>query len=376
MDSLTPHRSGPEPTWNEWFARVLHLDLWMLGLLMTLGVLGLFVVYSASGHSVDYLINQGERLLIGLAVMTLIAQVPPDIYRQLAPWVYGFTLLLLTLVPVLGDHAKGAVRWLDLGFVRFQPSELMKLAMPLTVAAFLHTRTLPPRFSTLLLVMVIIAVPSVLIMRQPDLGTSLLVIAAGLFALFFGGLGWRWIAAAAAAVAAAGPVAWSLMHDYQRRRILTFINPESDPLGAGYHITQSKIAIGSGGFFGKGWLDGTQATLDFLPESHTDFIFAVFAEEFGFVGVMVLLALYLTVVGRGLIIALRGQDTYQRLVAASLSLTFFLYAFINIGMVIGLMPVVGVPLPMMSYGGTSMVSLLAGFGMLMSIQTHRKLIGN
>ena len=376
MDSLTPHRSGPEPTWSEWFARVLHLDLWLLGLLTGLGLLGLAVVYSASGHSTEYLVNQTERLVLGLVVMTLVAQVPPDIYRQLAPWAYGFTMFLLLLVPVLGDHAKGAVRWLDLGFIRFQPSELMKLAMPLTVAAFLHTRPLPPRFTTLLAVMAIIVVPSVLIMRQPDLGTSLLVIAAGLFALFFGGLGWRWIAAAGAAAAAAGPVVWSLLHDYQRKRILTFINPENDPLGAGYHITQSKIAIGSGGFFGKGWLDGTQATLDFLPESHTDFIFAVFAEEFGFFGVLILLLLYLTVVGRGLIISLRGQDTYQRLVAASLSLTFFLYAFINIGMVIGLMPVVGVPLPMMSYGGTSMLSLLAGFGMLMSIQTHRKLIGN
>ena len=353
-----------------------HIDMWLLLLLAGVAGAGMFVIYSASGHSIPAVVNQAERFLLGLFVMAVVAQAPPEFYRMMAPWLYGLTLLLLLLVDVIGDHAMGAQRWLDLGFIRFQPSELMKLAMPMTLAAFLHHRRLPPRPLTLLGALVILGVPTVLIMIQPDLGTSMLVIAAGGFTLFFAGLQWRWILGALAAVGAAAPILWERLHDYQRKRILTLLDPESDPLGAGYHITQSKIAIGSGGLFGKGWLEGTQAKLDFLPEAHTDFIFAVFAEELGMISVMVLLGVYLCIVGRCLWIAVRAQDSFQRLLAGALGMTFFIYVFINIGMVIGLLPVVGVPLPLFSFGGTSMVSLLAGFGMLMSIHTHRKLLAN
>lgn len=355
---------------------LLHIDPILLGLLLCVCALGLTVLYSASGHSMPMVVNQGERLLIGLAVMFAAAQAPPEIYRSAAPWFYGFALLLCGLTLILGDHAKGAQRWLDLGVLRFQPSELMKLAMPIMVAAFLHLVTLPPRWHAVGLTLLIIGIPTVVVMVQPDLGTSLLIIASGGFALYLGGLRWQYIFGALALVGATAPVLWSRLHDYQRQRILTLLDPESDPLGAGYHIAQSKIAIGSGGVSGKGWLEGTQAKLDFLPESHTDFIFAVFAEELGLIGVCVLLLLYLSIVGRGLYIAARAQDSFQRLLAGSLSMTFFVYVFINMGMVIGLLPVVGVPLPLVSYGGTSMVSLLAGFGLLMSVHTHRKLLAS
>ena len=365
---------SPEFGWDAWLARA-HLDLWLAVMLLLLAALGLSVLYSASGHSSEMVVSQAQRVVLGFAVMLLCAQVPPEIYRAAAPWFYGATLLLLLAVLALGDESKGARRWLDLG-VRFQPSELMKLAMPLAIASFLHARSLPPRVPTVLLALVLVGMPTALIVVQPDLGTGMLVICAGVFALYFGGWGWRWIAAGIGGAATAAWPLWHFLHDYQRQRVLTFLDPESDPLGAGYHITQSKIAIGSGGLFGKGWMNGTQAQLEFLPESHTDFIFAVYAEELGLLGILLLLTLYLAVVGRSLMIASRGQDTFQRLLAGSLSLTFFLYVFINMGMVLGLLPVVGVPLPLISYGGTSVVSLLAGFGMLMSIQTHRKLISN
>lgn len=355
---------------------LLHIDLVLLVLLLAIGLLGLTVLYSASGHSMAVVINQAERLVLGLVVMTLAAQAPPELYRSGAPWFYGFALVLCALTLVLGDHAKGAQRWLDLGVLRFQPSELMKLAMPIMVASFLHLFPLPPRWHTVLLTLVIIGVPTFVVMIQPDLGTSLLILAAGGFALYLGGLRWHYIAVALAGLTAAAPILWTRLHEYQRQRILTLLDPESDPLGTGYHIAQSKIAIGSGGLFGKGWLEGTQAKLDFLPESHTDFILAVYAEELGLAGVCLLLLLYLAVIGRGLYIAARAQDSFQRLLAGSLSMTFFVYVFINMGMVIGLLPVVGVPLPLMSYGGTSMVSLLAGFGILMSIHTHRKLLAS
>lgn len=353
-----------------------HFDLWLGLLLFALGVVGLFVLYSASGHSISMVISQAERLLLGFGVMILLSQAPPEFYRAAAPWLYGFGLVMLMAVLVLGDHAKGAQRWLDLKVFRFQPSEIMKLAMPMAVAAYLHTRPLPPRTSTVLGTLVLIGLPTALIAVQPDLGTALLVLAAGVLALFFGGLGLRWILLAIAGAAASAPLLWMKLHDYQKNRVLTFLDPERDPLGTGYHITQSKIAIGSGGLFGKGWLAGTQAKLDFLPESHTDFIFAVYSEELGLLGVAVLLGLYAAIVGRGLYIALRGQDSFQRLLAGSLAMTFFVYVFINMGMVIGLLPVVGVPLPLVSYGGTSAVTLLAGFGMLMSVYTHRKLLSN
>jgi rod shape determining protein RodA len=369
------HQRRPGATLGEWLES-WHIDLWLLVLILTIAGVGIFVQYSASGHSWGALWSQVQRIGLGLVVMAVIAQAPPDAYRAVAPWAYGATVILLLLVEVLGDHAKGAQRWLDLGFIRFQPSELMKLAMPMTVAAFLHHRRLPPSLITIVITLAFIVVPAILIMKQPDLGTALLIIAGGGFALFFAGLQWRWILIAVGSIAAAAPVLWERLHEYQRTRILTLLDPERDPLGTGYHITQSKIAIGSGGIFGKGWLNGTQAHLDFLPEAHTDFIFAVFAEEMGLFGFIVLLLLYLALVGRCLWIALRAQDTFQRLLAASLGLTFFVYMFINIGMVIGLLPVVGVPLPLVSYGGTSAVSLLACFGMLMSIHTHRKLLAN
>lgn len=374
MNALSSPRRG-EPGSRSLFD-VLHIDPILLALLLAVCSISMMVIYSASGHSMAVVINQAERLAIGLVVMAVVAQAPPEIYRSVAPWFYGFALLLCIFTLILGDHAKGAQRWLDLGVIRFQPSELMKLAMPIMVAAFLHWLTLPPRWHTVALTLLLIGVPTLVVMVQPDLGTSLLVVAAGGFALYLGGLRWSYIFGALGLLAAAAPILWARLHDYQRQRILTLLDPEADPLGKGYHIAQSKIAIGSGGLTGKGWLEGTQAKLDFLPESHTDFIFAVYAEELGLLGVCVLMLLYLCIVGRGLYIAARAQDSFQRLLAGALSLTFFVYVFINIGMVIGLLPVVGVPLPLMSYGGTSMVSLLAGFGLLMSIHTHRKLLAS
>ncbi|MGH8443963.1 MAG: rod shape-determining protein RodA [Solimonas sp.] len=365
----------PEPGLADWLES-WHIDIWLLLLLLAVAGIGVFIQYSASGHSIDGVISQAQRVALGLVVMAVIAQAPPDMYRTIVPWAYVGTIVLLILVELLGDHAKGAQRWLDLGIVRFQPSEFMKLAMPTTVAAFLHTRRLPPTLMTIAVTLLLIAIPSALIAKQPDLGTALLIVAAGGFALFLGGLQWRWIIGALTAIGAAAPILWEHLQDYQRQRILTLLDPESDPLGAGYHITQSMIAIGSGGAFGKGWLNGTQAKLEFLPEAHTDFIFAVYSEELGFIGVMLLMMLYLAIVGRCLWIAARAQDTFQRLLAGALGMTFFIYVFINIGMVIGLLPVVGVPLPLVSYGGTSAVSLLACFGILMSIHTHRKLLAN
>lgn len=373
--ALTPAPHSPAATWSERLLR-LHVDVWLVGLLAAVGCMGLLVLYSASGGSAAEVFAQFQRLVLGFVVMITLAQVPPDYYRAGAPWFYAAGTLLLVLVLLLGDHAKGAQRWLDLGVLRFQPSEMMKLAMPMMVAAWLHGKPLPPSWREVLATIALIGLPSVLVMVQPDLGTALLVMAGGGFALYLGGLSWRWILGALAAVAAAAPLLWYRLHDYQRNRVLTFLDPESDPLGTGYHITQSKIAIGSGGLFGKGLLNGTQAKLDFLPESHTDFIFAVLSEELGMIGVIVLLALYIAIVGRGLFIALRGHDSFQRLLAGALSLTFFIYVFINMGMVMGLLPVVGVPLPLFSYGGTSAVTLLAGFGMLMSIHTHRKLLSS
>lgn len=368
-----PRSRRPEPGMGDLFV-TWHIDLPLMLMLIAIAAVGMFVQYSASGHSMPAVWSQAQRVGLGLVAMIAVAQAPPDLYRTIAPWAYLFTTLLLVLVLVLGDHAKGAQRWLDLGVIRFQPSEIMKLAMPMTVAAFLHHRRLPPSLITILVTLLIIGIPVGLILDQPDLGTGLLVVAAGGFALFLAGLQWRYILGSLAAIGAAAPLLWERLHEYQQRRILTLLDPESDPLGAGYHITQSKIAIGSGGLFGKGWLNGTQAKLDFLPEAHTDFIFAVFAEELGLLAVIALLVLYVAIIGRCMWISLRAQDTYQRLLGGALSLTFFIYVFINVGMVIGLLPVVGVPLPLVSYGGTSAVSLLACFGMLMSIHTHRKLL--
>lgn len=360
---------------NNWLLK-RRIDGKLLALLLITCGLGLAVLYSASGQNTAVMMSQLTRLGVGFLAMFILAQFPPEWIRLLAPWSYlGFSLLLV-LVLILGDDAKGAQRWLDLKFIRFQPSEFMKLAMPIAVAAYLHKRPCPIRMQDLIAAAIIIAVPTLLVARQPDLGTSLLIACAGAFVLYLGGLRWRVILTLGAVAAACLPLLWFNMHEYQQERVLTFINPARDPAGAGYHITQSKIAIGSGGLFGKGWLNGTQAKLNFLPESDTDFIFAVFAEEAGLLGVILLLSLYALIVLRGLTIAHRSQNTFQRLLAGSISLTFFVYVFVNIGMVIGILPVVGVPLPLVSYGGTAMVMLLASFGILMSINSHRKLLSD
>ncbi|MGD8587841.1 MAG: rod shape-determining protein RodA [Chromatiales bacterium] len=352
----------------------LHLDLPLLtGLLLLAGV-GLVILYSAGDQDVELVKRQAIRLGLAFTIMGILAQVHPDDMRRWSPWIFGVGIIMLIAVILIGEIGKGAQRWLDLGLFQFQPSELLKLALPMTIAWYLAETRLPPNNLRLLIAGVLTLLPVLLIAKQPDLGTALLVGSAGIFALFLAGLSWRLIGLLAAIMTALGPAVWLLMHDYQRQRVLTFLNPENDPLGAGYHIIQSTIAIGSGGIVGKGWLNGTQSHLEFLPERHTDFIFAVISEEFGLVGVLALLALYLFIILRGLYIASQAQDTFSRLLAGSLTLVFFVYLFVNTGMVIGMLPVVGVPLPLISYGGTSLVTILAGFGILMSIHTHRKLL--
>ncbi|HEX7025887.1 MAG TPA: rod shape-determining protein RodA [Gammaproteobacteria bacterium] len=361
---------------GESFTRVifrrLHLDPpLLLALLMLIG-LGLTVLYSASGQSETMMVRQSIRLGVAFVVMLVFAQVPPHQLRMWSPWLYGLGMVGLLMVFYFGDVGMGAQRWLDLGFIRFQPSEVMKLIMPMTMAWYFAGKPLPPGFWRLLWAAILAMMPMVLIAKQPDLGTAVLVGSAGFVCLFLAGMRWRLIIAGGVAVMSLMPLLWHNMHGYQQRRVLTFINPESDPLGAGYHIIQSKIAIGSGGVYGKGWLNGTQSHLDFLPERTTDFIFSVLAEEFGLFGVLLLLTIYAFILFRSIRIAIRARDTYSRIVAGSLALTFFVYVFVNVGMVSGLLPVVGVPLPLVSYGGTSMVTLMAGFGILMSIGSDRR----
>lgn len=335
---------------------------------------GFIVLYSAVDGEPSLLIRQGVRILLAFCAYLVVAQISPRALMMWTPWIFFSGIVLLIFVMVNGAVGQGAQRWLDLGIVRFQPSELLKLAVPMMVAWFMHERPLPPTFFQLLIVAILILVPAFLIAQQPDLGTAILVIAAGCFAVLFAGVGIRVISALGIIGLLSAPALWHFMREYQRARVMTFLYPESDPLGAGYNIIQSKIALGSGGLFGKGWLNGTQAHLEFLPERSTDFIFAVMGEEFGLLGLLLLLTLYLIVVGRGLLIAVHAQDTFTRLLAGSLSLTFFFYVFVNAGMVCGLLPIVGVPLPLVSAGGTSMVTLMAGFGMLAAIQGNRKLL--
>jgi rod shape determining protein RodA len=354
--------------------KALHLDGPLLVALAAVTAFGLLVLYSAAGGNTAMWTRQVVRLGIAVVGMIMLAQVPARFLRMLTPLAYALGVVLLIVVAALGDIGKGAQRWLDLGVIRFQPSELMKLAVPMMCAWYLHDRALPASIRETLVVAVIVAVPALLIAEQPDLGTALLVAAAGVFVILLAGLPWRFVLAGAGLAAAAAPLAWFLMHDYQRRRVMMLINPEIDPLGAGYHIIQSQIAIGSGGVFGKGWMNGSQAQLEFLPERSTDFIFAVIGEELGLLGQLLLLVLYMAVVGRALYLANQCKDTFGRLLSGSIALTFFVYAFVNTGMVTGLLPVVGVPLPLVSYGGTSMVTLLAGFGILMSLQAQRKLV--
>ncbi|HAF93766.1 MAG TPA: rod shape-determining protein RodA [Pseudomonas sp.] len=352
----------------------LHIDGLLLLLLLTLAAASLFILYSASGKNLDLLMKQASSFGLGLGAMLVIAQFEPRFMARWVPLGYLVVVGLLLVVEFLGHTAMGATRWINIpGVIRFQPSEFMKIIMPMTIAWYLSSRPLPPRLKHTLVSLALIVVPFVLILKQPDLGTSLLILASGAFVLFIAGLPWRWILGAVTALVPVAVGMWYfVMHDYQKQRVLTFLDPESDPLGTGWNFIQSKAAIGSGGVFGKGWLLGTQSHLDFLPESHTDFIIAVLAEEFGLVGVCLLLVLYLLLIARGLTITVQAQTLFGKLLAGALTMTFFVYVFVNIGMVSGLLPVVGVPLPFISYGGTSLVTLLLGFGILMSIQTHKK----
>jgi rod shape determining protein RodA len=353
---------------------VIHIDaLLFVGLIILMSA-GLMILYSAGDQSTALMMRQLIRMAMALFIMLTIANIHPDRMRDASYWLYGAGLILLVAVLAFGHEGKGAQRWLDLGLFRFQPSELMKLAVPLLVATYLAERPLAPTIIRLLIALIMIVVPSLLIAKQPDLGTALLIASSGLIVIFLSGISWRIIIGFIIAATSALPVLWYVMHDYQKQRVLTFLNPESDPLGSGYHIIQSKIAIGSGGLFGRGWLEGTQSQLAFLPERSTDFIFAVIAEEFGLFGVGILLTFYLLIAARGVYIASQAQTSFARLLAGSISLTFLVYVFVNVGMVTGLLPVVGVPLPLVSYGGTSMVTLLAGFGILMSIHTHRRMM--
>lgn len=349
------------------------VDLPLLITIFLVAGLGMVVLYSAAGESNSAMVRQAIRFGAGLVAFFTLAQVPPRYFRIWSPWIFLGVLGLLLLVMLFGV-GEGSQRWLDLGFVSIQPSEFMKLAVPMMVAWFLHDRSLPPTMGQLFVVMLIVSVPALLIARQPDLGTALLVVAAGGLTILLAGISMRLIAGLSIAGLVASPIVWMFMLDYQRARVMMFLNPWEDAQGSGYNIIQSQIAIGSGGTFGKGWLNGTQAHLEYLPERSTDFIFAVMAEEFGLVGLVTLLVLYLILIGRGLYIAAEAQDTFTRLLAGSLSLTFFFYVFVNAGMVSGLLPVVGVPLPLVSAGGTSMVMLMAGFGMLAAISRHRNLL--
>jgi len=354
--------------------RRLHIDPLLLALILAVLALGCIVLYSASGMDNGFMYRQSIKIAVAFSVLLAVAQISPAWMRRVSPWIFGAGLVLLVLVLITGDVGGGAQRWLDVG-VRFQPSEIMKLALPAALAWLLHDRSLPPSLALIATTIIMILTPTAMVALQPDLGTAILIGLTGATIIFLAGIGKRYIFSAIALIAAALPVMWYfVMHDYQKRRVLTLFDPEKDPLGAGYHIIQSKIAIGSGGIFGKGWLNGSQGQLEFLPERSTDFIFAVIGEEFGLLGVAVLMLLYLAIVARGFYIAATAQDTFSRLLAGSISFTFFFYVFVNTAMVTGLIPVVGVPLPLISAGGTSLVTLMAGFGILMSIQTHRRLL--
>ncbi|KTD00711.1 rod shape-determining protein rodA [Legionella geestiana] len=351
--------------------RALQLDYPLLMLLLGLVSVGLLILYSASNENHGMLMRQGFRLLFAFMIMAGFAMIPPHKYKIWTPWIFATGFALLIAVMLMGKIGKGAQRWLDLGVFRFQPSEIMKLAVPMMVSWYFDRHPGPMCTKSLLIAGIILFLPALLIARQPDLGTAIMVASSGLCVVFMAGISIRLLVVTASLICLGAPLLWHVMHDYQKQRILMLLDPEQDPLGAGYHIIQSKIAIGSGGTFGKGWLEGSQSHLNFLPEHATDFIFAVSGEEFGFVGSLLLLFLIVLVALRGLYIAANAQTTFTRLLAASLSMSFFLSAFVNIGMVMGILPVVGIPLPLVSYGGTAMVTFLAGFGIIMSIGQHR-----
>ena len=350
-----------------------HLDPLLLALIFMVLAFGLVVLFSAAGDEARLFDAQFQRVLVAMVVLVAAAQLPPGLYFRWAPYVYILGLVLLVAVLLVGVRVKGSQRWLEIpGLLRFQPSELMKIAVPMALAWYLQQRVLPPSARHVFFSLLIILLPALAIAAQPDLGTAILVAGAGIAVLMLAGLSWRYLAYAAFVIAAAAPILWQFaLQGYQRQRIITLFDPESDPLGAGWNIIQSTTAIGSGGLFGKGLLQGTQSHLDFLPEARTDFIIAVGGEEFGLVGVLVLLLLYLGIIARGLVLACSAQSTFGRLFAGALTLTFFIYVFVNIAMVSGLLPVVGVPLPLVSYGGTSIITLMASFGIIMSMRTHK-----
>ncbi len=359
------------------FLDALRIDPVMLSLLVILSTIGVVLLYSASGADNDLMIRQGVRLLLAFMLLIFVANIPLRLLKKISVAAYLGGVALLLAVMFFGEVGKGAQRWLDLGFIRFQPSEILKLAVPMVVAAYLSNRLLPVGWKDLIISVILVLIPVLLIARQPDLGTAILVGSAGFFVLFLAGIRWRIMLILGLLFSLMAPLLWKMaLRDYQRERILTLLNPESDPLGSGYHIIQSKIAIGSGGVYGKGWLNGTQSQLDFIPERSTDFIFSVFGEEFGFFGSVLLLCLYVMIIYRGLYVAANSSDSFGRLLAGALSLTFFVYLFVNTGMVTGMLPVVGVPLPLISYGGTSMVTLMMGFGLIMAIRSSRRFWDN
>jgi len=358
---------------SEGLQQRLHIDFPLLLAFLAIFMISLTAIYSASNSNIDAVVNQAIKILISISAMAVVAQFSPLSYGRVGPWLFLLCLVLLILVLVIGETRNGATRWLNIG-ISFQPSELMKIAMPLMIARYIANGALPPTVFSVGVSITIVLVPSVLIMLEPDLGTSILIAFSGLVVIFLSGLKKRYLAVALGLLLASLPLMWSNMHSFQKNRVLAFLNPGSDPTGSGYHLIQSKIAIGSGGLFGKGWLNSTQGQLDFLPERTTDFIFAILAEEFGFLGVSLLIGIYLYIIGRGIMIAINAQDLFSRLLASSISLTFFVYVFVNIAMTTGLLPVVGIPLPLISSGGTSMVTLMIGLGMLMSVQTHKRLV--
>jgi rod shape determining protein RodA len=377
FDEFSPSRTRRTLTAGGRALRALKLDGPLTGVLAIIVSFGVLVVYSASGQNVKMVEHHLANIAVAVTAMLVLARLAtPQYLRLFAPIAYVLGVLLLIVVAVTGHIGKGAQRWLDLGFMRFQPSEIMKLAVPMMCAWYMHERPLPPSIKDLLVMATMIGIPTVMIVLQPDLGTALLIAASGLIVMLLAGLQMQIILICLPLIGGAAFTGWHFIHEYQRQRILTFLNPQNDPLGAGYHIIQSQIAIGSGGTFGKGYMLGSQAQLEFLPERSTDFIFAVIGEEFGLLPCLVLLVLYGIVIARALFLANEGQDTFARLTGGAIALSFFVYVFVNSGMVSGILPVVGVPLPLVSYGGTSMVTLLAGFGILMALHSHRKLIGS
>ena len=357
-----------------WYYFTRHIDGFLLTFILVLMSVGLMVLYSASGGNIGKVNNQAINIVVALILMWVIANTSMQQIKRIALPIYLIGLALLIGVALFGEIYNGARRWLNIGITRIQPSELMKIAIPLMMAWYFDKYEITLRLRDYIGATLLLVIPVLLILKQPDLGTALLIAASGFYVLFFAGLSWRIIIGLIALGAASLPILWGMMHDYQRQRVMTLLDPTQDQLGAGYHIIQSSIAIGSGGIAGKGWQNGTQTQLDFLPEQSTDFIFAVFSEEFGLIGNTLLLLLYLIIIGRCIVITANASSQFSRLIAGSITLTFFTYIFVNMGMVSGILPVVGVPLPLISYGGTSMVTMLIGFGILMSIHTHPKFI--